>query len=386
MACAFVMLPLSLGVAACSGTADPLSAAPYDATDQVVFNGGAGGAVHPDQPLEITSTTDDGRIVDVSAVDTAGRRVSGELSKDGSRWHSTGPLAAGTRYTVQVGTENGDGAPGRRTLTFRTQEVKADRLAIRFGPESGTYGVGQPLTAKLNHKVSSQRERAVVERSLKVTSQPAVRGSWYWVDDRTLHYRPPEFWPARSTISVRSNLEGLRIRKGLYGGSAKPLRIRTADRIEATTDISRHTMTFKRNGKTVRSIPVTTGKEGFRTRNGIKVILGKEEFVRMRGSSVGIPAGSAEGYDLPVYWAARVTWSGEYVHGAPWSAGSHGNANVSHGCTGMSSENARWFFENVRRGDVVRYVGGDGEDMTPFDNGFGDWNLSWKEWSKGSAL
>jgi hypothetical protein len=24
--------------------------------------------------------------------------------------------------------------------------------------------------------------------------------------------------------------------------------------------------------------------------------------------------------------------------------------------------------------------------MTPFDNGFGDWNLDWQQWQKGSAL
>lgn len=81
-----------------------------------------------------------------------------------------------------------------------------------------------------------------------------------------------------------------------------------------------------------------------------------------------------------------MTWSGEYVHAAPWSTGSQGNANVSHGCTGMSTGNAEWFFDTVREGDIVRVVGSEGEDMDPFGNGFGDWNLSWEKWQKGSAL
>ena len=109
-------------------------------------------------------------------------------------------------------------------------------------------------------------------------------------------------------------------------------------------------MTVLRNGEVINTIPVTTGKPGFSTRNGVKVVLGKEYFVRMRGESIGIAAGSAESYDLPVYYATRVTWSGEYVHAAPWSVGSQGYANVSHGCTGMSTGNAAWFFETVRRG------------------------------------
>ncbi len=36
----------------------------------------------------------------------------------------------------------------------------------------------------------------------------------------------------------------------------------------------------------------------------------------------------------------RLTYSGEFIHAAPWSVGSQGSANVSHGCTGMSTANA----------------------------------------------
>ena len=49
-------------------------------------------------------------------------------------------------------------------------------------------------------------------------------------------------------------------------------------------------MTVKRNGEVINSIPVTTGKPGFSTRNGIKVVLGKEYYVQMRGDSIGIAA------------------------------------------------------------------------------------------------
>jgi hypothetical protein len=172
----------------------------------------------------------------------------------------------------------------------------------------------------------------------------------------------------------------------LYGSTDKPLTLHTGDRIEAITDAGSHEMTFKDDGKVIRTMPVTTGKPGFDTRNGTKVVLEKEQFVQMRSATVGIAAGSSDSYDLPVYWAVRVTWSGEYVHAAPWSQGSQGYANVSHGCTGMSTANAEWLFEHVRPGDIVKVVNSDGPTMTPFDNGFGDWNLSWSQWKQGSAL
>ncbi|MGK5628372.1 Ig-like domain-containing protein [Streptomyces sp. URMC 123] len=385
LGCALLLAPLAL-TTGCAADGHPLSAKPYDAARQISVAGLDGGRkVDPNKPLEITAKGDDGRITDVTATDAAGRHIRGELSGDGRRWRSTSPLAAGAHYTVRVSTEDEDGAPGRRVIGFDT--APADKLLrVSFGPDSGTYGVGQPVTAELSHPVRDRQARAVVERALKVDSRPRVTGSWHWVNDKTLHYRPRDYWPAHATIDVRSALEGIKVENDLYGGPAKPVVLRTGDRVEAITDASAHRMTVKRNGEVINTIPVTTGKPGFATRNGVKTILAKESFVRMRGTSIGIAPGSSESYDLPVHWATRVTWSGEYVHAAPWSVGSQGSANVSHGCTGMSTSNARWFFDTVRVGDIVTVVNSAGETMTPFDNGFGDWNVPWEKWREGSAL
>ncbi|WP_327269776.1 Ig-like domain-containing protein [Streptomyces sp. NBC_01218] len=387
VSCTLLVVTLVAGATACGDSeGHPLSAKPFDAADQVSFNGHApNGKADPDKPLEVTVKGDEGRITDVTAADSTGRRLAGELAADGKRWHSTAPLAAGARYEVRVTTEDGDGAPGSRTLSFGTTSPKK-LLNVSFGPRTGTYGVGQPITAELSVPVTDRASRAAVERALKVRSTPSVTGSWYWVDDKILHYRPQEYWPAGATVDVSSNFKGIRVTSALYGAEVQPLRLTIGDRIEALTDASTHEMTVLRNGEVINTIPVTTGKPGFSTRNGVKVVLGKEPFVRMRGETVGIAEGSSESYDLPVYWATRVTWSGEYVHAAPWSVGSQGSANVSHGCTGMSTDNAEWFFDTVREGDVVKVVGSEGETMTPFDNGFGDWNVSWEAWQKGSAL
>jgi lipoprotein-anchoring transpeptidase ErfK/SrfK len=387
--CALIIAPLLAGLTACGEGDKPLATDPYNASGALSF-GAADGRdatdVNPDQPLKISTKGAGTRITDVVATDAGGRPLAGELSADGRGWHSTQPLAADATYTVRVSTENGSGAPGRGLHSFTTRGAGGKRLNVSFGPEAGTYGVGQPVTAELSREIEDPRERALVEGALTVTSQPRVRGAWHWVDGKELHYRPKEYWPADARISVRAQLEGLAIRDGLRGGSGKPLELRTGDRIEAVADISGHTMTVSRNGEELRTLPITTGKEGFATRSGKKVVLGREQNVRMTGTSIGIPAGSAESYDLSVDWAARLTWSGEYVHGAPWSVASQGSANVSHGCTGMSTENAQWFYELVQPGDIVEHINGFGEDMAPFGNGFGDWNLSWDEWVAGSAL
>ncbi|MCZ9354529.1 Ig-like domain-containing protein [Streptomyces mutabilis] len=388
--CTLLVIALGASVTACSGDADhPLSAAPYDAAGQISFNGptDVGKKADPDKPLEVVAEGADGRITDVTAMDATGRYVAGELSADGARWHSTSPLAANARYTVRVSTEDGDGAPGRKVLTFETGRPSAKKtLDVSFGPKAGAYGVGQPVTAELSQPVADPAQRAIVERALKVRSTPAVEGAWHWVDDKKLHYRPKEYWPAHATVQVSSTLDGIKIGDRMWGGTAKPLTITTDDRVVAVTDAAAHTLTVYQDGEAIRQIPVTTGKPGFETRNGVKVVLGKEPFVRMRSSTVGIAEGSSESYDLPVYFATRVTWSGEYVHAAPWSVGSQGSANVSHGCVGMSTANAEWFFGAVQEGDLVEVVNSDGETMEPFGNGFGDWNLDWDKWRTGSAL
>ncbi|MED7827906.1 Ig-like domain-containing protein [Streptomyces chiangmaiensis] len=388
VSCTLLAIALGAGLAGCGYDGNPLSANPYDAADEIAYNAPADSdkKVDPDKPLEITASDDDGRITDVTATDSRGRYVAGELAADGSRWHSTSPLAAGTHYTVRVSTEDDDGAPGRKVIEFDTSTPKSKTLNVTFGPRAGSYGVGQPVTAELSEPVKDKASRAVVEGALKVDSVPAVRGSWYWVDDKTLHYRPENYWPVHATITAHSNLAGMKVAERLWGGEAKSVKITTGDRIVALTDAATHQMTVYKNDAVVRRIPITTGKPGYETRNGVKVVLGKQYVVRMRGTSIGISQNSSDSYDLMVYWAAQVTYSGEYVHAAPWSVGQQGYANVSHGCTGMSNGSAQWFYDTVRQGDIVKVVNSYGKEMEPFGNGFGDWNLDWAKWSKGSAL
>lgn len=384
LSCTLLVVALGAGATACGSSAGhPLSAKPYDAAGQIVFNGPAGTQkADPEKPLEVTAQGEDGRITDVTATDSLGRYVAGELSADGTRWHSTGPLAAGVHYTVKVSTENDDEGPGTKLLSFDTGVPKKKPLKVELGPEKGTYGVGQPVVAKLSKAVKGKDSRAIVERALTVRSTPAADGAWHWVDSKELHYRPKDYWPSNATIEVRSNLEGIKVSDSLWGTDTKPLKLKTGDRVEAVVDAGSHYMSVYRNGEEINSMAVTTGKPGYSTRNGVKVVLGQEYAVRMTSASIG----SADFYDKMVYYATRVTDTGEYLHAAPWSSGSHGYANTSHGCVGMSTGNAAWLFENLRQGDLVKTVNSYGEDMPTFGNGLGDWNMSWKDWRKGSVL
>ena len=127
----------------------------------------------------------------------------------------------------------------------------------------------------------------------------------------------------------------------------------------STVDMKSHTMTVRRGGQVIRTIPVSTGKPGplTETRYGTKVIIRKEGKVTMDSSTVGIPKGDPDYYKIDTKWNLRVTWTGEYLHSAPWSVRAQGNSNVSHGCVNMSPANAQWMYENSKVGDVVRFTG-----------------------------
>ncbi|MEU9041139.1 MULTISPECIES: Ig-like domain-containing protein [unclassified Kitasatospora] len=377
-----VLAPL----AACS-SGDDESAGPHRIDAAPLVHLSADGKVDPAQPVTVTAVQGS-RLTDVTVVGPDGRVVAGELAADQRSWRTTGRLKAATTYSVRIAADDGKGGRGDTTEDFST--LAAQRLlTAKLGPDSsgsGVYGVGQPLTVQLSEAVKDPQARREVEQALTVTSQPAVTGAWYWVDDKNLHFRPEEYWPAGTAVTLAFDDTGSRIADGLYGGDRSSLKLRIGERVESVVDAAAHELTLKRGGEVVRTIPVTTGKPGFDTRNGIKVVLGQERSVRMSGETIGIAAGSSESYNLDVQWATRVTWSGEYVHAAPWSVGSQGVENVSHGCTGMSTENAKWFYENTRVGDLVTVVNSRGAGMEAFGNGFGDWNVTWTDWVKHSAV
>ena len=85
-----------------------------------------------------------------------------------------------------------------------------------------------------------------------------------------------------------------------------------------------------------------------------------------------------------VNYATQMSYSGIYVHGAPWSVWAQGNTNTSHGCINVTEEAAQWFMNNTKRGDIVVVKNTTAGTLPAYD-GLGDWNMSWEEWSAGNA-
>jgi lipoprotein-anchoring transpeptidase ErfK/SrfK len=332
-----------------------------------------------DQPVTVTAAA--GKLTAVTLTDQKDRTVAGAMSADGASWTSTDPLRIADHYRLVASAVDSDGVRAERSAFFATVSPRKV-LETSISPLSGqSVGVGMPIIVRFNTAV---RDRAAVEQALTVTSSKPAEGAWSWVSDTEVHYRPKDYWPAYSDVKLDVNLKNVDAGRGVWGMASRTVKFRTGSSMVSVVDVDRHTLSVFRNGKKTRVIPVTTGKAEFLTRNGIKVILEKHTLKIMDARTIGIYPGDPEYYRLEVPYAMRVTWSGEFVHAAPWSTGDQGRDNVSHGCVGMSMSNAIWLFNQSQVGDIVKVVGSS-RPLEP-GNGYTDWNVSWTDWLAGSAL
>lgn len=337
-------------------------------------------AVPIGQPVELTA--EGGELTDVRAETADGTALAGRV-RDGA-WVSTGRLEPGTDYVVRGSARRSDGSTVTRPVRFRTQELTLDEQTFAsVAPLAGeTVGVGMPVVVTFDLPVADQ---AAFERHMTVTSTPAQPGTWHWLSDTEAHYRPRTYWQAGTDVSVDIDVNSVPAGNGIYGQESRTVDFQVGDAHVYKVNARTHQMQVFSNGDLLRTLPVTTGKPGFTTRSGTKVIMEMFEERRMNSETVGISADDPEAYDIDdVQWAMRLTHSGEFIHAAPWSVGSQGRANVSHGCTGLSTADAGWLYAMTRRGDVVEYTGTD-RWMT-LDNGYGDWNATYADYQAGSAL
>jgi len=322
----------------------------------------------------------DGTISEVSAATLAGKTIKGTLSDDQTTWTSKAKLSAATKYQVAVTAANADGETTEQSSSFTTLTPDGSVTAYLVPGDGWTVGVGMPIVVELSHAVGESK-RADVEKALTVdTGDADVVGAWQWMSSTQVWWRPKEYWKTGTDVKVTADLAGVEVADGVWGSKSNKAQsdFSIGDSMISTVDVSGHTMTVRKNGEVIRTIPVTTGRADMATRNGVKVIMSRETSHKMDSSTIGIDKDDPDYYNLTVKYAMRLTYSGEFIHAAPWSAGSQGSANVSHGCTGMTTAEAKWLFNQSKVGDVVVFENSDRK--LEWGNGYTMWNESFAQW------
>jgi len=339
-------------------------------------------SVRPDTAITVTATN--GTISDVKVTAGGTGALSGELNADKTVWTSAGGLKPMTTYHVSATGANAEGRTTSVTSTLRTLTPK-DTASYSVIPSSGVVGVGMPVVIQFVSPVDEDK-RADVERRVTVTASPAVHGQWGWLDSRQLIFRPTKYWKPGTKVTVNADIAGIETKKNLWTSAGSHNTFSVGSAMVSTVNTQTHRMTVMQNGKVLRTLKVSTGRPGSKTetRSGIKVILSRESEHIMDSTTVGIPKGQPGYYRLKTEWAMRLTWSGEFLHSAPWSVGSQGNANVSHGCTNLSPSDAKWLFDRSKMGDVVKFVGSS-RGLEEY-NGYTMWNETPTQWAAKSAI
>lgn len=304
---------------------------------------------------------------------------NGQVSMITADWRSD-PLPPSGTWNAEVVSRNIEGDEVKQSFTFETKApAEADKLVATLGPDGGTYGVGQTVTATFNYDVP-ERDRPAIEDRIDVkTSKDIGPAGWWWLDSKTAVYRPKEFWPARTKVRVSADLKNVPVRgpdKGQFywGTRTEPIKWQTGREFIVYIDGATASGKVEKNGKVISSFGVSLGKPGYTTRSGIKTITDTHYVQRMTNEGVT----TEEVYDLQVPYAMRITSTGEFLHAAPWN-GNIGYANTSHGCTNLTYSTAQWMFGEVLWGDPV-VTTGTGRSMEYWNGPGAVWNVPWKEW------
>jgi lipoprotein-anchoring transpeptidase ErfK/SrfK len=354
--------------------------------------------VNPTTP--ITVSVAHGTLRSVALINPEGKHVTGALSADHTSWHTTEVLGYSKSYRLVAKATNsaGDGADSyKRTFTTLTPgNMTMPYLDTIYGSsiENGaTYGIGMIPVVNFDEPIANKK---AAEKALEVTTSPHVDGSWYWVDDYRVHWRPQHYYQPGTKVTITAKVYGVEVGNGLYGEADQSVSYRIGASHIAIADAKTHHVKVYFSGKLVRNMPTsmgrggsTKGKDGqtiyFWTMPGTYTVIGHENPATMSSDSYGLPANSPYGYaPEKVPYATKISTDGIYLHELDATVWAQGSQNLSHGCLNLNERNASWYYRTSRVGDIVKVVHSGGPALQLWQGG--DWTLTWAQWQKGSAL
>jgi lipoprotein-anchoring transpeptidase ErfK/SrfK len=377
-----VLAALPLLVSAC--TSSTTGGTPTGAATEgpgIVITPGDGALANPKTPIVVKASN--GALTSVSVVNAKGAKVKGAVSADKVTWTSSEPLGYGAKYEVTADAQGADGKPQHQVASVQTISPAVQAFPSFIPPPNvPEVGVGQPVVVKFDQDIS---DKATAEKALTVTANPLQTGGWYWLSKREVHYRPQEYWKAGSTITVKADVYGVDLGKGVFGQTDRTITFKVHDSWIGKADGATKQMQIVHNGQVENTMPISLGSPEFPSHLGAHVISDKQREYTMDSCTFGLCPPNPKAYHSKEFFDERISNDGEFVHENPNTVGQQGSANVSHGCVNLSPENAAWFFDRFGLGDVVEVTNSGGQQL-PIDDTYGDWALPWDQWQKGSAL
>ncbi len=335
--------------------------------------------VSPVQPVNISVAR--GTIITLTVTSPTGAQVKGTLSPDRTSWTLAEPLGYGKTYGV-TGTAMGSDGKAVAIDGSYTTVSPADKITSKISPgDNAVVGVAAPVIIRFG---SEPADRSLIEQHVSITTTPNVEGAWAWITHDgdswpSLDWRPKDYWPAGTTVHVASDLYGLDLGGGKFGGDNVTSDFTTGRNQVVKADANAHTMLVQQNGITVATYAASYGSGDIIgdpnrvTRSGTHIVMDKKETTTMSNPAYGYT-------DVTEHWAVRISDNGEFIHQNQDTVAAQGVDNVSHGCINLSAADAQAYFQTAIYGDPVE-VTGTSVQLSPADGDIYDWAIPWSEWT-----
>lgn len=373
---------------------------------RIVATPGTRTDLNPLTPIHLTAKN--GTLTSVQLLSSDGAKVSGTLSADKTTWQTSEVLGYGKTYKLvakAVGDPKHDPSVSRTvratftTLTPPNMTMPYFQRPGGYALDNGaTYGVGIVPIVHFDEPIT---DKAAAERALSVQTTPHVNGSWYWDPDtnQDVMYRPRNFWPSGTRVTVSVKDYGKQMSPGLYGQSDASISFKIGRKQVTVADDNAPKVDKVRvytNDHLVRTMNTSMGKHtgievkgnwiNFYTLEGTYTVIAHENPAIMSSASYGLPANFEGGYaPEKIYWATKISVDGIYLHELTTTIWYQDNGyDVSHGCLNLNTANATWFYNHSLIGDpvTIRHTGGPKIQLWQG----GEWSIPWSEWKAGSAL
>ena len=327
------------------------------------------------QPITVKVT--DGTLADVKVTNPDGKAVAGAFNPERTVWTSSETLGYGRTYTYAATATGGDTKPVTVGGSFTTLNP-ANQIRVTVNPgDNAQVGVAMPVSVKFTTDVQN---KAAVEKSLTIQTDKDVEGSWGWLSDRQVDWRPKEYWPADTQVTAAAKLYGVDVGGGAYPRADVSTKFTIGRNQVVKIHTTDHVMNVYRGGAKAKSYPCSNGLDSDvarNTPNGTYLIMTREPNAVFDNARYGYT-------NVNKKWACRISNHGEYIHENQDNAGAIGRTNNSHGCVNLLEADAKDYFDSALIGDPVEITGSRLGPVTTSD--VMDWLVDWPTWKSKSAL
>jgi lipoprotein-anchoring transpeptidase ErfK/SrfK len=326
------------------------------------------------QPIVVKVT--DGKLTEVK-VSAGGTDVKGALAADGLSWTSSEPLGYGKTYTYAAKAADVDNKPAELTGVFTTVKPAKEVRATLNPTDNAEVGVGMPIKVSF---ASPVQDRATAEKALTVKTSKNVEGSWGWLSDTQVDWRPKEYWPANITVTVEAKLYGVNLGGGNYGKADVTTKFKIGRNQVVKIHTPDHVMNVTVDGSAHKSYPCANGLDSETARNtpnGTFIVMEKKPAAVFNNAQYGYT-------NVNKKWACRISNHGEFIHENQDNASAIGKTNNSHGCVNLLEADAKTYFDSALVGDPVEITGSN--LASPINSDVKDWFYDWTSWQGLSAI